>query len=375
MSAPARCRGGWLAVGTASMAFLAVLHKCSAAGGITDDEKLLFSDGQWHRNQRKSIPLETSCYYTTHAALPYGCQYRAAKEPAYKSDSQRQLEKQALLDMFNALDGPNWRSTDNWDEDLDPCWDYWYGVTCDEHGYVIKLELADNRLVGSLPATIGNLISLLKLDLSSTQPDYHQHENRNINRIEGKMHSLARMTRIEEIEVSGNLITQLPKDLYLNAKTLRSLCASFNKLRKLPEKLDEYKVLHTLELDNNLIADTFPEEFGALSNARIIHLQYNKLKGEINEAIVGMDRVRVFDVAHNPNLGGQLPEEIIVLWAETDYLSILNTSISGYISSLCLDVPFCWKFMYDTHKDLTWATVADVPDIVSMTIELAKSAR
>ena len=96
------------------------------------------------------------------------------------------------------------------------------------------------------------------------------------------------------------------------------------------------------------------------------------------------------------------------------YLSILNTSISGYISSLCeipqrlehqlihrmtecfpclrgLDVPFCWKYMYDTHKDfgiltaqasaqrlavmclqdLTWATVADIPDIVGMQLGCA----
>ena len=36
-------------------------------------------------------------------------------------------------------------------------------------------------------------------------------------------------------------------------------------------------------------------------------------------------------------------------------------------------MPFCWKFMYDTHKDLTWASVSDVPDIVGMTIDLAQT--
>lgn len=29
--------------------------------------------------------------------------------------------------------------------------------------------------------------------------------------------------------------------------------------------------------------------------------------------------------------------------------------------------------MYDTHKDLTWATVSDVPDIVGMTVDLAQT--
>ena len=67
--------------------------------------------------------------------------------------------------------------------------------------------------------------------------------------------------------------------------------------------------------------------------------------------------VEVFDVSHNPELGGIIPEQIIVDWAEArpqkvfvlssrlwiqdfwpkavDYLAILNTTIAGYISSLC----------------------------------------
>lgn len=183
------------------------------------------------------------------------------------------------------------------------------------------------------------------------------------------------MSRIETIELSGNQIQKLPPDLYLNSRTLRTLSVSHNHLNDLPNNLKLFTNLHTLELDNNHIDDEFPEDFGSLTNARIVKLQYNKLKGEINEAIIGMNKVRVFDVSHNPRLGGVLPEQIIVEWSEQDYLSMLNTSLTGYISSLCLDVPFCWKFMYDTHKDLTWATAADVPDIVSMTIELARSGR
>lgn len=356
--------------------FLAALPiMVMATGGITEDERLLYSDGTWHRNQRKTIPMESSCYFTTMQALPYGCQYSRAYSTVYLSDLQRQTEKQTLLDLFDSTAGSDWRSNENWDSDLDPCWDYWYGVTCNEHGYVIKVELADNRLVGALPNGLGQLTSLLKLDLSSSQPEYHMHPNENRNLIEGELPSLAACTRLEEVEVSGNLITKLPDDLFLNAPTLRSLSASHNRLRNLPTQLGEFRKLHTLELDNNRIEDSFPEDFGRLSNARYIHLQYNRLQGLINEAIIGMNRVRVFDVSHNPRLGGVLPEQIIVEWAEQDYLSVLNTSLTGYISSLCLDVPFCWKFMYDTHKDLTWATVQDVPDIVTMTLELAKSGR
>merc|ERR1712190_522576 len=58
---------------------------------------------------------------------------------------------------------------------------------------------------------------------------------------------------------------------------------------------------------------------------------------------------------------------------EQEYISILNTTLKGYIAELCIDVPFCWKFMYDTHRDLTWATANQVPDIVNITMEIAKN--
>eukprot|EP00437_Effrenium_voratum_P038375 CAMPEP_0181466562 /NCGR_PEP_ID=MMETSP1110-20121109/36525_1 /TAXON_ID=174948 /ORGANISM="Symbiodinium sp., Strain CCMP421" /LENGTH=318 /DNA_ID=CAMNT_0023591357 /DNA_START=90 /DNA_END=1046 /DNA_ORIENTATION=- len=305
--------------------------------------------------------------------MPYGCQYNRAYYPSYQNDYQRRAEKTALMEFYNSCGGDFWRTRDNWNGELDPCWDYWYGVTCNEHGYVIKLELSDNRVRGPLPSALGALTSLIKLDLSSTEPEYHMHPNDEVNRVEGSMPSLAMCFQLEEIEVSGNLILKLPDDLYLNADTLRSLSASRNQLRNMPNYLRRFQVLHTLELDNNMIEDEFPADFGQLPNIRYVHLQYNRLKGRLTQDIVPMTKIQVFDISHNPELAGVIPEQVIVDWAEMSYLSILNTSISGYISSLCLDVPFCWKFMYDTHKDLTWATVSDVPDIVGMTVDLAQT--
>ncbi|CAE8645223.1 unnamed protein product [Polarella glacialis] len=357
-------------------AFVATkLQVADGSGGITDDERLLYSTGQWHRDQRQRVAFETSCYFTSESELPYGCQYSRSRGSEWTLDQQRSIEKVVLLDFFRETNGRNWRSNDNWNSDRDPCWDNWYGITCNEHGYVIALELSDNRLNGILPDNFGQLTSLLKLDLSSTQPFYHMHPNPDVNNLIKNMPSFAAATKLEEIEVSGNNLENLPEDLYLNSPSLRVLCASRNQLTRLPRNLASFTALHTLELDNNMIEDDFPVDFGSLTNARYVHLQYNRLRGQIPEEILGMSRVRVFDVSHNPMLGGELPQEIVVGWPEQDYLAILNTSISGYISSLCLDVPFCWKFMYDTHKDMTWATSSDVPDIVNLTITLALSGR
>merc|ERR1719163_2758271 len=106
---------------------------------------------------------------------------------------------------------------------------------------------------------------------------------------------------------------------------------------------------------------------------RYVHLDTNLLAGVMPTTISNLKLIRTFDVSHNPGLYKHIPEDVIVHWAEVEYIGILNTSITGYMASLCLDVPFCWKYMFDTHKDLTWASAADVPDIVNLTVELAKT--
>lgn len=339
-----------------------------------NNERLWFSDGSWHRLQRKRVAFETSCYYTAEPELPYGCQYEKRLTGDWKNDFQRDLEKSVLWDFFVKTNGGNWRANDNWDPSLDPCWDTWYGITCDEHGHVISLELSDNKLSGDLTYTmLGNLVSLLKLDLSSTAPDWNANENALANRLYGQMPSMAGCTRLEEIEVSGNQITALPPDLYKNGATLRVLSASHNLLKSWPQILPSFTALHTLELSNNNIQDFFTPDFGSMINLRYVHLQYNLLQGEVPESLINLQHVINFDLSHNTDLGGEMQRELVPVWEENDYIAIMNTSITGYLSELCLDIPFCWRFMYDTHKAMTWATASDVPDVVKDTLKLAQA--
>jgi hypothetical protein len=276
------------------------------------------------------------------------------------------------MEFYTALDGPNWRTSDNWGVG-DPCWDAWYGITCDEHGKVISIDLVDNTLAGEIPVSFGELKSLLKFDLSTSARTYHNHPNPNVNRVKGVIPSLTKISRLEEIEISSNEITGLPPDLYLNGETLRSVSASDNKLSEFPKYLNYYRKLHTLELDNNQIAGPIPPDLGFLLEARHIQLQFNLLSGAIPNTINQMTRLLNFDISHNPLLGGVMGEDIIVDWAEIEYIAMLNTSMTGYLASLCLDVAFCWRFMFDTHKDLTWASEHEVPDLVNVTLKLALS--
>ena len=70
-------------------------------------------------------------------------------------------DKAALVALYNATDGPNWKTSTNWlsNEDLAS----WHGVTTDGDGRVTRLELQENGLSGTLPTELENLTHLESL--------------------------------------------------------------------------------------------------------------------------------------------------------------------------------------------------------------------
>eukprot|EP00949_MAST-11_sp_MAST-11-sp1_P001324 g1324.t1 len=73
-------------------------------------------------------------------------------------------EKAALVDIWRSTSGVHWIRS--WDLRSDPCIDGWSGVTCDEEGHVIELDLNGNRLLGYLPRSLNHLKYLQRLDVN-----------------------------------------------------------------------------------------------------------------------------------------------------------------------------------------------------------------
>jgi hypothetical protein len=71
-------------------------------------------------------------------------------------------ERDILRRFYNATNGPLWKKADYWcNANVSHC--EWSGVTC-EQGRVIKLELFENGLSGTIPAELGNLSKLSGFD-------------------------------------------------------------------------------------------------------------------------------------------------------------------------------------------------------------------
>ena len=98
------------------------------------------------------------------------------------------LDKAALVALYNATDGPNWGNNANWLSNIHI--GHWYGVTTDDEGRVIELDLSSrlskserrrslpfrgewpgNKLSGEIPPELGNLSNMKSLDLRGNQLD------------------------------------------------------------------------------------------------------------------------------------------------------------------------------------------------------------
>eukprot|EP00392_Amoebophrya_sp_AT5.2_P011487 g11566.t1 len=124
-----------------------------------------------------------------------------------------------------------------------------------------------------------------------------------------------------------------------------------------------------------------------------VNLDNNAIFGMVTEALdmADMQKTLVFSIAHNPLLSGIFPIDVVKnAWVENDYgysyalgtqylhqggrlgtfwgpkffgggtyFTSINTTMYGEFAGLCLDVPFCWRYMYNTHADQTWAGTLD----------------
>src|SRR5260221_1490577 len=134
----------------------------------------------------------------------------------------------ALVDLYNSTTGKGWAFDVNW-LTKDPVYKWW-GIEVDATGTrVIKIDLHDNILSGSIPPSIGNLTALQALGL-----------------------------------VNNNLSGAIP------------------------ESIGNLKNLQILKIGKNQLTGPLPSSIGNLTNLLFLLINENKINGSIPASIGNM---------------------------------------------------------------------------------------
>ena len=217
--------------------------------------------------------------------------------------------------LYEVTGGVNWTKQDGWLTDA-PLGD-WHGVTVNDVGEIVKLQLFGNNLRGQIPDELGETVSLTLLDLS-------------YNWLEGGIpSSLGEIKELKELYLESNLLSG-PIPAELGNPRLQILYLHDNQLEgTIPPELGNLSQLKDLRISQNQLTGQIPPEFGNLSAVTVIWMDENQLEGEIPPELGNLTSIKFFYAGSN-NLSGAIPPELGNLQSVVD-LGLDINNLSGPI--------------------------------------------
>ncbi|XP_044476877.1 receptor kinase-like protein Xa21 [Mangifera indica] len=210
---------------------------------------------------------------------------------------------------------------------------------------LILLDLSENDLNGFIPTTMGNLRNLQRLEINKNNfSGFIPYElcklhmigelQLNDNMLSGPIPTcMANLTSLRDLQLGSNKFTSsIPPSLWTlqfilqvnlssnslsgflslgiqNLKVLRNLDLSKNLLSgNIPTTLGGLQSLETLSLADNGFEGAIPNTFGALISLVSLDLSNNSLSGEIPKSLEALTYLKNFNVSVN-NLRGKIPNK------------------------------------------------------------------
>ncbi len=189
------------------------------------------------------------------------------------SEEEEQI-KAILMQIYDAMDGPNWKKQDNWGTDAGL--NTWAGVGFDNENGVYSLRFDDFGLKGEIPDAIGELTGLREFffknepGVTGTLPD-----------------SFRKLINLTSVNIHNTSMTSLP-DLFDGMKELDYVFVYYNKQMTgpLPESLGNSEKLQSILIQDNAFTGTIPASWARLLDVQGTNLLWNHLSGEIPETIL-----------------------------------------------------------------------------------------
>lgn len=204
-------------------------------------------------------------------------------------------DKNALIALYNATNGASWTNSWNINQNMNT----WHGVSLNNKGCVIELDLRARNLVGTIPTEIGNLQSLQRLYIWANS------------------------------NTTGDLTGNIPTSIG-NLNNLTELWLSSNNLTgAIPGNIGNLKNLTTLLLNSNELSGSIPSSIGSITNLKVLNLSKNNLENSIPSTFINFKNLQEMTLADN-ELSGNIPLQIGNL-TQLKTLNLRNNMIGGSI--------------------------------------------
>jgi len=252
---------------------------------------------------------------------PVICTYVNIETPSVK-------DSLALVALYNACDGPNWRRKTNW---LTGPLNSWEAVKV-EKGRVVELTFCNwpesDGLKGQLPAEISNL------------------------------------TEIRQLLLTNNQLTGTLSDSWVSLTKLERVWLNLNKLSgSLPESWSSLVNLKHIWINTNQFSGLLPQSWAKLVNLELLNLAENNLSGTLPTSWSSM--VNMADLSINANkLTGTLPGS----WSsmvKLDNLSLRDNQFSGTLPEAWSSFAVIRQFQLDNNQFIgpippSWASLTNL---------------
>ena len=235
-----------------------------------------------------------------------------------EDEPEESADRDALVALYNATDGPNWTNNTNWLSDR-PLGE-WHGVTTDDGKMVIELYVVNNNLTGTLPAEIGRLRNISRFDLSG-------------NRISGPIPpEIGQLRSLERLYMPHNQLTgEIPPEIG-QLVNLTSLAFAHNQLSGvIPPELGKLQSLLNIWLSDNRFSGGIPPELGSLNSLRSLQIHRNQLTGDIPHELWNLKSLRkllIYDNEFTGEIASEIGElkALQTLWLSGNHFTGGNTA-------------------------------------------------
>jgi Leucine-rich repeat (LRR) protein len=183
---------------------------------------------------------------------------------------------------------------------------------------VVRINLMEYDMSGSLPDTISDMTNLVHLNLS-------------LNYIGGELTpALFRLQKLENISLEDNRLSGLfPSDL-ATASSLRMLNLLLNIISgPLPDELGSLSALEVFSIGNNMFSGEIPTSMGRLSSLKRLVLNFNYIWGTLPDCMANLTSLRFFSTLGNFHTGS-IPASYMTM-TQLEFLSLRLNILTGTI--------------------------------------------